>query len=57
MIEQEHVEKIECPNCDEIQEAIVRLYTGDPCNTYVHDCIGCGYKIMESEWNIPWIRW
>ena len=39
---------IKCPECGEIQEAVVqetKLF-----NIYIHDCINCGYKIEESEW-------
>ena len=41
--------RIKCPECDAIQDAIVKhnaFY-----NTYIHICKVCGYVIMESEWN------
>tara|TARA_Y100000310_G_C20045853_1_gene518287 strand:- start:121 stop:300 length:180 start_codon:yes stop_codon:yes gene_type:complete len=44
-----HYEKIKCPECDTVQEAKV-IYTV-LWNMYCHDCIQCGYTIMESEWN------
>lgn len=48
-MEQEHqIETISCPNCLRVQDAIV--YHLNPWNAYVHECIGCGYIIMESEW-------
>lgn len=43
-----HAEKIICPECKSIQDAIVEhtpLW-----NMYVHECTECGYIIMESEW-------
>jgi Zn ribbon nucleic-acid-binding protein len=41
-------EIIRCPNCGSIETAIV---TETPLwNIYVHDCIKCGFTIMESEW-------
>ena len=52
IVERSHQEQISCPNCDETQEAIIRLYAGDPWPTYIHDCVGCGYTITESEWNL-----
>lgn len=44
-----HIEIIKCPECNKIQEAIVEHTL--PWASYVHTCIGCGYIIMESEWN------
>ena len=43
-----HKEVIICPECLEIQEAIV--YHTTPFITAVHDCKHCNYTIMESEW-------
>lgn len=43
-----HKVRIECQECNLIQNAIVEV--GIPFNTYVHECIGCGYTITESEW-------
>jgi hypothetical protein len=40
-----------CPECAKIQEAEVVWYRGDPSPYYTHTCIGCGYEILESEWN------
>lgn len=53
---QSHIEIIQCPECDHIQEAIVEHSI--PWHTYVHICDKCKYIIMESEWNVvPWIKW
>jgi len=41
-------EVIKCPKCREIQVAIV-LHT-EPEPTRYHCCKGCGYEIMEDEW-------
>ena len=43
-----NVEKIKCPECDCIQDAIVEHTL--PFATYVHHCENCGHIIMESEW-------
>ena len=43
-----HVERIKCPNCGRVQYATV--HESIPFNIYVHECTGCGYIIMESEW-------
>lgn len=40
---------IKCPECNFQQAATVELTV--PFPTYVHNCINCGYTIMESEWN------
>lgn len=45
----EHTEQIECPECNTIQWAKVEHTI--PFWTKIHDCINCGFKIMESEWN------
>jgi acetone carboxylase gamma subunit len=45
---EQHSETIKCPECGKVQRAIVEH--SEPWYTYVHDCIGCGYTIMESEW-------
>lgn len=44
-----HFEIIRCPECEKVQQAVVE-HT-EPWYSYVHQCIGCGYTIMESEWN------
>jgi hypothetical protein len=44
---------IKCPNCDTVQAAIVEIspmFPLAPWNVYIHDCVHCHYKIMESEW-------
>ena len=46
----EHTEQIECTVCITIQNAIVEHTI--PFWTKIHDCINCGFKIMESEWNL-----
>ena len=43
-----HAETIKCPECGEIQEAFVEHTV--LWNVYIHECITCGYIIMESEW-------
>jgi hypothetical protein len=48
-------ERIVCPNCDSIEDAIVEAHQGIaethlPFEVYVHHCINCGYIILESEW-------
>lgn len=43
-----HAEKIICPECQLIQTAIVEHTF--PWWSYVHNCFGCKYVIMESEW-------
>ena len=43
-------ETIICPNCGTIQEATVDRDV--PFAVLIHDCEKCGYKIMESEWEI-----
>jgi len=43
------LEIIECPECKTVQEARpehTALFVD-----YSHDCTGCGYMIMESEWS------
>lgn len=42
-------ETIQCPECKEIQQAIVE-HT-DPWPTKIHHC-KCGHVIMESDWNV-----
>ena len=41
-------EIIICPECNTIQEATVKQSI--PFWVYIHDCINCGYTIMESDW-------
>ena len=43
-------EAIVCPNCEMAQMAQDVLYEGAPFWAKVHRCVGCGYYIMESEW-------
>ena len=45
----QHIETIECPVCNHIQDAIVE-HT-EIFNTYIHECENCQYLITESEWN------
>lgn len=45
-----HLEKIKCPDCSCVQDGEV-MHTF-PFWTYIHQCTGCGYTIMESEWNL-----
>ena len=46
----EHTERIICPRCKVSQGAIVE-HTW-PFWSYVHECINCGYVIIESEWEV-----
>lgn len=43
-------ETIICPNCGTIQEATIDLDV--PFPVFIHDCVSCKYKIMESEWEV-----
>lgn len=43
-----HNEKIICPECGSVETATVEHTV--PWYSYVHTCRGCGYVIMESEW-------
>jgi len=43
-------EKIICPQCESIQNAIVEMTK--PFPIFIHECTNCKYIIMESEWNI-----
>jgi ribosomal protein S27E len=43
-----HTEEIRCPECGLVQFATVDHTF--PWWTYIHDCLGCGYTIMESDW-------
>jgi C4-type Zn-finger protein len=45
-----HTDIIKCPNCGEIQLAIVEHTI--PFYSYIHKCTKCRYIIMESEWEI-----
>jgi len=45
---EEIIQKIICPECYAIQEAIIKGTF--PYPTYIHKCNNCGYIIMESEW-------
>ena len=49
-IVQKREETIICPNCEMAQMAEDVLYEGAPFWAKVHRCVGCGYFIMESEW-------
>ncbi len=42
--------KIQCPECNTIQDAVVEMTA--PFPTYIHHCEKCAYVIMESEFNI-----
>ena len=45
-------ETIICPECELQQSATVEIVdVGIPMPSCVHTCTGCGYVIMESEWN------
>ena len=41
-------ERIGCNNCGKIQRAKVTVDI--IFEVYIHECINCGYIIMESEW-------
>ena len=43
-------ERIVCPDCGLAQEATVEHYDDEPWPRWIRDCVGCGYTIMESEW-------
>ena len=43
-------DRIECPRCRILNEAVVTQDDGDPWPSFVHTCERCGYIIMESEW-------
>lgn len=43
-----HLEQIICLECSKVQTAVVEHTI--PWNSYIHECTGCGYIIMESEW-------
>ena len=45
-----HYEMIVCPNCGSIEKA--RVENAIPFPIYIHDCVECGYKIQESEWQL-----
>ena len=45
------VEQIKCVQCGLVQPARVVMEDWMPFPCYVHDCTGCGYTIMESEWD------
>lgn len=45
-----HQEAIECPACKLKQFATVEFEEWMPFPAYVHECVGCKYIIMESEW-------
>lgn len=47
---EEIIETIKCPNCGSIEKAKVKLSV--PFAVYIHDCDKCGYRIMESEWEV-----
>ena len=42
---------IRCPNCGILQGADVTHTEGDPWAIWIHECVACGYMIMESEWD------
>ena len=41
---------IVCPDCGLVQEATIERYADEPWPRFIHVCLGCGYTIMESEW-------
>ncbi len=45
-----HTERIECPEpeCGLHQDAVVEHTT--LFDSRVHECVGCGYMIIESVW-------
>jgi len=45
-----HTEKIKCPDCGTIQDAIVEHTI--PFHTYLHVCEKCSFTIMESDWDV-----
>ena len=45
-----HTEKIKCPDCGTIQDAIVEHTI--PFHTYLHNCEKCNFTIMESDWEV-----
>ena len=45
-----HTEKIKCPDCGTIQDAIVEHTI--PFHTYLHNCEKCNLTIMESDWEV-----
>lgn len=46
------LDRIDCPRCRVVQNAVVTWKNGDPFPTFIHTCVGCQYVIMESEWNV-----
>ena len=44
-------QRIVCPECGLVQEAMIERYADEPWPRFIHDCVGCGYTIMESEWD------
>lgn len=47
----EWTERIECPECGHVFDAIVERQANAPWPTYMAECPNCEYWIMESEWN------
>lgn len=47
-MESNHIEKIVCPECEAVQDAIVEETV--PFFTYIHSCVNCDYVITESDW-------
>jgi len=43
-------DNIRCPECGVVQGADVTHTEGDPFASWIHECIACGFIIMESEW-------
>lgn len=44
-------QRIRCPKCDSVEEAVVEHHEGEPWPRFAHKCGVCGYTIMESEWD------
>ena len=44
------IERIVCPKCKRAQDAKIVFEDWMPFPCYAHDCTGCGYIILESEW-------
>jgi hypothetical protein len=42
--------RLECPACGATVDGAVTHADGHPWPSYVAEC-GCGYVILESEWN------
>jgi len=46
-------ENIKCPECGAINYDVeIDLYQSAGFDSYVHECICCGYVITESDWEV-----